>query len=49
MIALPNLLAAQAAVGINDQESNLLRSLAMPCLIYLIMAATVGLRLPLLQ
>jgi lactate permease len=43
MIALPNLLAVGAAVGVHDQEANLLRRLVLPCLLYLIIAGTLGL------
>ena len=42
MIALPNLLAVEAAVGLRDQESKLIRSLAPPCLLYLLLAGALG-------
>lgn len=42
MIALPNLLAVEAAVGIHDQESQLLRRLILPCFVYLVLAAIIG-------
>jgi len=42
MIALPNLLAVAAAVGLHDQESHLLRRLILPCFLYLVLAAIIG-------
>lgn len=42
MIALPNLLAVEAAVGLRDQEAKLLRRLALPCGAYLMLAGIVG-------
>lgn len=42
MIALPNILAVQAALGVRDQESTLIWRLLIPCLLYILMAGTVG-------
>jgi lactate permease len=41
-IALQNIAVVQAAVGLQGQEKNLLRSLIAPCLIYLTVAALIG-------
>ena len=43
MIALPNLLAVEAVLGVRDQEAGLLVRLALPCFLYLIVAASLGL------
>ena len=43
MIALPNLLAVQAAVGVEDQERVLIARLIGPCLVYLSVLAGLGL------
>lgn len=43
MIAFPNLLAVQAAVGLRDQETALIKRLALPCLLYLILTSGLGL------
>lgn len=42
MIALPNILAIQAAVGENGKERDILLSLIVPCAIYLGLATVVG-------
>jgi len=42
MIALPNLLAVEASVGMSNQETALLRRLALPCLLYLALSGLVG-------
>jgi lactate permease len=42
MIALPNLLAVQAAVGLEAREPELLLRLITPCLIYLVLATLAG-------
>lgn len=43
MVALPNILAVEAAVGAPHEESSLLRHLAIPCLLYLAIAGMIGL------
>jgi lactate permease len=42
MVALPNILAVQAAVGEVGKERQVLSNLILPCLIYLIVATMVG-------
>lgn len=42
MIALPNLLAVQAAVGLESEESRLISRLLLPCLLYLCVASLVS-------
>jgi lactate permease len=43
MIALANILAVQAAVGMKDQEASILKKLLLPCFIYLIFVGICGL------
>lgn len=43
MTALADILAAEAVVGLKNQERGVLRGVIVPCLIYLLIVAVIGL------
>jgi len=43
MIALADILAAEAAVHIHDEERKVLRGVIVPCLIYVTLVGLIGL------
>jgi len=42
MISLPDILAAEAVVGLKDKTREVLRGVALPCLIYLVLVGVIG-------
>lgn len=49
MIALANILAVQAAVGVSGEEGPILKRLMLPCLIYLLLVGCIGMAMDLLR
>jgi len=42
MIALADMLAAEAVVGLKNRERDILKGVIVPCLVYLVFVGTIG-------